>query len=141
MQTGFLATYRTVVKAPVEKVWEALTNADLVKQYFFGSVQETDWQVGGPIIWRGEYEGQTYEDRGTVLEFVPYKTLSFSYLSSWSNLPDEPENYLQVTYVLREIPEGTALEVTQSNYDEERAQHSAENWATVMEGMKQLVED
>lgn len=140
MQTNFKSTYQTVVNAPVEKVWEALTKAEIVKQYFFGSNQVTDWKVGSPITFTGEYEGQSYKDKGTVLEYVPNKRLSFSYLSSWSNLPDEPNNYLQVTYQTEPVAQGTQLTITQTNYDEERAKHSQQSWATVIDGLKKIVE-
>lgn len=140
MQTNHKTSYKTIVKAPVEKVWKALTDAELVKQYFFGSNQETDWKVGSKIRFWGEYEGQRYEDKGEVLEYVNNEKLAYSYLSSWSNLPDEPENYLWVSYSIKPVPEGTELTVSQSNYDAERAQHSEQNWAIVMDGLKKLVE-
>ena len=140
MQTQHLSTYKTTIKAPVEKVWEALTDPAIVKQYFFGSDQVTDWQVGSPILWTGEYEGTQYTDKGTVLEFIPHERLSFSYLSSWSGLEDLPENYLRVTYEVQPAEEGTLLSITQSNYNEEKARHSEQNWAIVTEGLKKLVE-
>lgn len=140
MQTRHKTTYQTIVKAPLKKVWEALTDADIVKQYFFGSNQETNWKVGSPIRFWGEYEGQKYEDKGEVLEYEQNKKLAFSYLSSWSGLPDEPDNYLYVSYEVKEVPEGTQLSITQSNYDEEKAKHSEANWATVIDGLKKIVE-
>ncbi len=140
MQKDFISNYQTTIKAPVEKVWEALTKAELVKQYFFGSDQKTDWKVGSPIVWTGDYEGTTYEDKGTVLEYVPNKKLSYSYLSNWNGLEDKPENYLQVTYEVKPVADGTQLVITQSNYDAEKAKHSADNWATVIDGLKKLVE-
>jgi uncharacterized protein YndB with AHSA1/START domain len=140
MQTNFKTNYRTIVKAPIEKAWNALTNAEIVKQYFFGSDQVTDWKVGSPIYFRGEYEGKSYEDKGIVQEYVPNKKLSFSYLSSWNALEDKPENYLLVQYEVKEVPEGTELTITQSNYDEEKAKHSAENWKIVIDGLKKIVE-
>ena len=140
MQTNFKTNYRTIIKAPTEKVWNALTNAEIVKQYFFGSDQVTDWKVGSPIYFRGEYEGKSYEDKGIVQEYVSNKKLSFSYLSSWNALEDKPENYLLVQYEVKEVPEGTELTITQSNYDEEKAKHSAENWKIVIDGLKKIVE-
>ena len=140
MQTNHLSTYQTVVNAPIEKVWDALTNREIVKQYFFGSDQVTDWKVGSPIVWTGEYEGTTYTDKGTVLEFVPNKKLVFSYLSSWANREDKPENYLRVSYDVKPVETGTALTITQTNYDEEKVRHSEENWAAVIDGLKKLVE-
>ena len=141
MQTGHVTNYKTTINAPIEKVWDALTNPELVKQYFFGSEQQTDWKVGSPIIWSGEYEGQNYVDKGTVLEFEPKRKLAFSYLSSWSNKEDKPENYLMVTYEIMAAENGgTDLTITQTNYDAEKAAHSAENWKVVIDGMKALIE-
>jgi len=140
MQTNHQSKYQTIIKAPVDKVWEALTNPEMVKQYFFGSNQETDWNVGSKILWTGEYEGTTYIDKGVVLDYSPNEKLSYSYLSSWIVLDDMPENYLLVSYEVKEIDGGTELTITQSNYDEEKAKHSAENWEVVIDGLKKLIE-
>lgn len=140
MQTNHQTKYRTIVNSSIEKVWDALVNPEMVKQYFFGSNQETDWQVGSEILWTGEYEGTKYTDKGRVLEFVPNQKLSYSYLSSWSGLEDKPENYLWVSYEISPAKNGTELTITQSNYDEEKAKHSVENWAIVIDGLKKLVE-
>lgn len=140
MQTNHQSKYQTIIKAPIDKVWDALTNPEMVKQYFFGSNQETDWKVGSKILWTGEYEGTNYIDKGVVLEYLPHKKLSYSYLSSWSGLDDKPENYLFVSNELKENEGGTELTIIQSNYDEEKAKHSAENWAVVIDGLKKLIE-
>lgn len=140
MITGNLSTYKTTINASIEKVWDALINPEIVKEYFFGSSQNTDWEIGSSIQWTGEYEGTKYIDKGRVLEFVPNNKLSYSYLSSWSGLDDKPENYLLVTYEVKTIESGTELTITQSNYDEEKAKHSVENWAIVIAGLKKLVE-
>jgi uncharacterized protein YndB with AHSA1/START domain len=141
MQQDFKTVFQTTVHAPVDKVWHALTDAGMVRQYFFGSNLETDWKPGSPIRFTGEYEGKTYLDKGVVQEYVPNEKLAFSYLSSWSNLPDEPQNYLLVSYSVEPISgTETRLTVTQTNYDEARRQHSRESWKAVMEGMKKLVE-
>lgn len=140
MQTSHQTKYQTSIKAPIEKVWDALINPEMIKKYFFGSNQETTWEVGSPLIWTGEYEGQTYIDKGVVLEFIPNEKVSYSYLSSWSGLEDKPENYLLVTYELKPTTDGTELTVTQSNYDEEKAKHAAENWGIIINEMKKLIE-
>lgn len=140
MITNNISTYKTIVKAPVEKVWDALVNPEIIKQYFFGSSQQTDWEIGSSIVWTGEYEGTKYIDKGKVLEFIPNDKLSYSYLSSWAGLDDKAENYLLVTYQVEASGNDTELTITQSNYDEEKAKHSAENWSIVIDGLKKIVE-
>lgn len=98
METNFKIQYKTTINAPLEIVWEALTNPAIVKQYFFGSELVTDWKVGNPIVFQGEWEGQKYKDKGEVLEYEHNKKLSYSYLSNWSGKEDLPENYLWVSY-------------------------------------------
>ena len=63
MQQHFKIQYKTIVNAPIEKVWEALTNPEIFKQYFFGTEMLTSWKVGDDIIFQGEWEGQKYKDR------------------------------------------------------------------------------
>lgn len=140
MQTGYIVTYKTDIKAPAAKVWEALTDSEMVKQYFFGSSQETDWKEGSNIIWRGIYEGREYTDKGVVLAYEPVHKLDYSYLSSWSGMEDKSENYLIVSFHLSSAGDSTHLEVTQSNYDEEKAAHCEQNWKVVIDGLKQIVE-
>lgn len=140
METQFKIRYSTIVKAPVGIVWDALTNAAMVKQYFFGTDLITSWKVGEPVVFQGEWEGQSYRDKGLVLEYEQNKRLAYSYLSNWSGKEDLPKNYLWVCYEVQARGEETELVIHQSNYDEERAKHSEGNWASLIDGMKKLLE-
>jgi|SRR5689334_9969090 uncharacterized protein YndB with AHSA1/START domain len=129
------------IHAPMQKVWDALTRPELVKQYFFGTNLDTDWKVGSPIFFRGEYQGKSYEDKGHVLDFSPPKGLSFDYWSSFSGLEDKPESYAIIRYELAQVGDATQVTVSQSNVDtQERADHSISNWRHVLEALKKLVE-
>lgn len=130
-----------LIHAPLRAVWEAVTKPDLVRRYFFGTLLTTDWSVGSPITFRGEWEGKPYEDLGTVLTFDPPRELSFNYWSSFSGTKDEPELRQIVRYELVETEGGVRVTIHQSNTDtQERADHSANNWKVVLEGLKTLVE-
>jgi uncharacterized protein YndB with AHSA1/START domain len=129
------------INAPAEKVWEAITNPDLVEKYFFGTRVDSDWQVGSPIIFRGEWEGKVYEDKGIIIKCVPHKTLQFSYWSNFSGDADSPENYSQITYDLVEKNGQTTLTISQNNVKSETAKADSEkNWDMVLDGLKALVE-
>ncbi|HYG83960.1 MAG TPA: SRPBCC family protein [Verrucomicrobiae bacterium] len=137
----YSASTNITINAPRSAVWEALTTPALVKQYFFGTDLVTTWEVGTPIYFRGEWEGQQYEDKGTVLEFAPETSLAFNYWSPASGIEDKPELYQVIRYELTDEGDGTKVTITQSNVDaQERANHSVENWQQVLEGMKKLVE-
>ena len=141
MNNKFPAEATTVVNAPASKVWDALTNPSLIKQYLFGTEVTSDWKVGSPITYRGEWEGKPYEDKGEILQIEPEKLLVSTFWSSLAGLPDVPENYKTVHYKLSPENGGTRLTITQdNNADQKEADHSAQNWNTVLDGMKELLE-
>ncbi len=141
MNRSFIAKTAVTINAPMPKVWEALTKPHLIKQYLFGTEVTSDWQVGSPITYKGIWEGKAYEDKGKVLQIEPGKLLVSTFWSSLSGLPDVPENYQTVRYELSIEGNGTRLTVTQdNNASREEAGHSGQNWKTVLEGMKALLE-
>lgn len=140
MHTANKIQYKTTVNAPVEKVWDALTNPEIVKKYFFGTQLASTFNVGDSITFKGEWEGQQYVDGGKVLDYVHNQKLEYSYLSSWSGLEDLPENYLWVCYEVASTENGTEVTISQSNYDEEKAKSTAENWPSIIDGLKKLIE-
>jgi uncharacterized protein YndB with AHSA1/START domain len=141
MPKNITAQASTTIHAPASRVWEALTDPQLIRQYFFGTNVVTDWKVGSPIYYRGEWEGRSYEDKGTVLEFEPNKRLVSTHWSPLAGVPDIPENYHTVTYLLDEHDGSTEVTILQdNNASEEEKQHSEQNWRMLLEGLKKLVE-
>lgn len=140
MVTKHIALFETIIQSEITTVWNALTNPDMVNKYFFGSQLLTTWEPGTPIMFTGEWEGQPYCDKGQVIDYEHNKKLEFSYLSSWSQKEDIPENYLWVAYEVENLGDSTKLVIRQSNYSEELASHSKENWAQVVEAMRKIIE-
>lgn len=142
MKSGITGRVTININATIEKVWAALTDPAIIKQYFFGTDTHTDWEVGNPVKFTGTWEGKQYEDKGTVLENKRYKLLRYSYWSSMSGIEDKPENYVIVTYELAGTDGDVDLTVTQENIpDEKTKEHSQENWKKVLNGLKQVVEE
>lgn len=138
---GHVATARTEVATSPARVWAALTDPDLVAEYMFGTRIDTDWEPGSRILWRGEYQGRSYEDHGTVLDVQPERRLSVTHFSPLTGQEDVPENYHTVTYELTERDAGTLVTLTQDNAgSEEEAEHSARNWEQMLAGMKRVAE-
>jgi len=136
-----IAQATITINAPGSKVWEALINPDLIKQYLFGTKVITDWQMGSPIIYEGQWEGKSYQDKGTIIQIEPGKLLVSTYWSSMAGLPDVPESYKTVRYDLSKVGNGTRLTVTQdNNATSEETSHSSQNWKMVLEGIKKLLE-
>ena len=142
MPKGFEARTSVRIEAPRSRVWDALTKPDQVKQYMHGTDMSTDWRVGSPIKWRGEWKGRPYEDKGTVLTVEPERALRYTHWSPMGGSEDRPENYHTVTYVLSGEDGKTLLTLTQDNNasQEEADAMAKNNWQPVLEGLKGVVE-
>src|SRR5436190_20633973 len=129
------------INASPAKVWEALTKPELVKQYFFGTEVTSDWKKGSPIFYRGVWEGKAYEDKGNILDIERDKFIRYNYWSSFSGTEDIPSNYANISYELAKEGGSTVLTITQDGLkDQEAINHSEQNWGTVLDGLKKLVD-
>jgi uncharacterized protein YndB with AHSA1/START domain len=138
---GLIAKKTIQINATKRRVWQALTSAADIKKYLFGTDIITDWKEGSPIRWTGEWQGKTYQDKGTVLNVQPEKLLRYTYLSSMSGKEDRPENYATVTTEVTGHDGNVSLTLTQDGNDtEESRKHSEENWQKVLEGIKKVCE-
>src|SRR5213082_3977224 len=141
MPRGFDAIAKVSIDASVDQVWDALTNPAKVKQYMHGTNLSTDWTVGGPIFWRGEWKGQSYEDKGEVLEIDPPCLLKYTHWSPMGGSEDKPENYHTVKVELAGEDGKTTLTLTQDNNptQEEADKMANDNWGPVLNGLKESV--
>ncbi len=142
MKQNLIAKAEVEIAASVAKVWEAMTTPELIKQYLFGTEVITDWKIGSPIIWKGVWQGKTYEDKGTILRIIPEELLETTYWSSMSGLSDEPKNYKKIKYELSAENGKTKLVLTQDNNEtEDDKNHSEQNWTQVLNELKKLLDD
>ncbi|MGN7356451.1 SRPBCC family protein [Paenibacillus sp. SAF-054] len=126
------------------QVWAALTEPELVKQWQYGSILLTDWQVGSEIRFRNEWEGQTFEQWGSVLEYTPYTSLKYSLFAPRPGLEDQPENYFIMSYILTDESGSTLLRIEQQDNrpgsSAEVTESSDEEGQSVLQLLKNLVE-
>lgn len=139
-----------VINASMAKVWDALVNPEQTKKYMFGCETVSDWKVGSPLLWRGEYEGKEMVFvKGTIVDIKPGKFLAYTTIDPNSTIDDLSENYLTVTYDLTVENGQTLFTVTQGDYStvaegERRyaeAYNSGEGWNPILIQIKKLVEE
>ncbi len=131
-----LAKAELAVRAPIADVWSALTNTTTLGLIMFGSTVETDWSIGSPIVYSGEFEGKPFVDRGVVIEVTEPTVIRVSHAATGSDETHE------VKYELRELgDEATHVVLTQDhNASLEAAAHSSENWQAMLEALRREVE-
>ena len=141
MDKNLVAKASVVVNATVDRVWDALVDPQAIKQYMFGADVTSDWNVGSPITWTGEWQGRRYDDKGKVLQVTPEKTLQYSHFSPLSGQPDKPENYHTVTINVAGNGGHTRVSLFQdNNQTEEAREHSEKNWQMMLAALKKYLE-
>jgi uncharacterized protein YndB with AHSA1/START domain len=137
------------IDAPKEKVWDALVNPEMTKQYMYGCVPVTDWRMGSPLLWQGEENGQVITFvKGHVIEIIPNEYLAYTVIDPNNpDIPDIPDNYLTVIYTLTEKEGTTTFHVSQGDYskvangDQRFADTQAQGgWMSILEAIRDLVE-
>ena len=141
MEKAQIAHAVTTISAPPATIWNALTNPAVIKQYMFGTNVTSDWKEGSPIVWKGEWQGKSYEDKGVIRRMQPNRLLEYTHFSPLAGLPDKPENYHTVTIELADQPGGTQVSLSQdNNATNEAREHSEKNWNMMLASLKKLLE-
>lgn len=141
MSENLVAKASVTIDAPRAEVWKALVDSATVEKYMFGAKIASDWREGSPITWSGEWQGRPFQDKGTVLEAKPDRTLRYTHFSPLSGLPDVPESYHTIRIDLSGDGARTHVTLTQDNSPSEEArQHYEQNWQAMLASLKRVVE-
>ncbi len=143
MKSKKIVTKTININSPVSKVWEAITNPQIMKLWMSDSVIDiiSNWEIGSPISIHGKFDMVSYESKGIILKFEPNIVFQYSYWNKISKVPDIPENYSIIEFRLLQLENQTQLNFTQSNFvGEATFEHARFYWNISLEVMKKLVE-
>jgi uncharacterized protein YndB with AHSA1/START domain len=141
-----VTTSKITLNASPARVWEALTRPELVKQWQYGTELITDWREGGPIVFRSEWQGHVFKQKGTVLEVKPEQLVKYTLFAPRPGLEDRPENYFTMSYLLEELGDQTRLTIIQDDPREQQSQDQSEEQPedesenSVLQTLRKLVE-
>jgi uncharacterized protein YndB with AHSA1/START domain len=129
------------IKARPEQVWDALTNPEKTKQYFFHCEVISDWKEESPITFRGRiFLVKKIEMKGEIIQVEPNKLLKYSL----KNSSDNSGTHSIVTDVIRYHDGVTTLSITDDVGPgpgaEKRFERSQKGWDKVLSGLKKVVE-
>ena len=145
-----LVKNKITINAPASKVWDVLTNPEQTKKYMFGCETVSDWKPGSTLEWKGIYEGKEMVFvKGKIADIKPGKFLAYTTIDpNNAAMEDKPENYLTVTYDLKEENGKTILTVTQGDYNKvadgekryKEASNNGEGWNPILVEIKKVAE-
>jgi uncharacterized protein YndB with AHSA1/START domain len=125
-----------------ERMWDVLTNPEIIKEYLYGTDTITDWKVGSEIIFQGEFDGHQYKDKGIVESINLNQSLSYWYWSGFSGIDDLKENYSLVSYSIDEVSDSEVkFTWTQKGFSSsEGFEHSQKGMEALLNTIKLIAE-
>jgi uncharacterized protein YndB with AHSA1/START domain len=129
-----------IIKAPQDRVWDAITKSEFTSRYYYGCSLKTDLTVGSPFNYAMPNGSPVVE--GQVVLSDPPKRLVHSYHSLWPPMNEDAPT--QVTWELSPMPGGvTRVTVIHEDFQGETATYKGlqgGGWAWILSNMKTLLE-
>lgn len=138
----FIVKKQIAINAEPSVVWDALTNPNKTKEYFFNCEVFSNWKVGSPITFKGRVLLiKKIEMNGEILAIEPEKLLKYNLVNN------DQKDHESISIVTDEITYNdgiTTLSITDNVGEgegaEERYEKSEKGWDKILEGLKELVE-
>jgi uncharacterized protein YndB with AHSA1/START domain len=137
--TKSVFVYATYIKTTPEKLWNALTNREFMKQYWFGAHCESEWKAGSP--WKLHFPDGQIADAGEIIESIPSKRLVIKWRNEWK--PEmKAEGYSRCIFEIEPAENAVKLTVTHSMDREDSMLIEAVSggWPKVLSNLKSLLE-
>lgn len=129
------------IKSTVQRVWDCITRADLVKRWQYGSDLITSWETGSDIKFSTAWGDKVFEQWGKILEVIPCKLIRYSLFVPGQGFEDKPENYFIMHYVLTDENGHTLLEIIQEDPRHNAVQEAPQGEENpVLKSLKELSE-
>ena len=130
--------YVIYIQSTPQKVWDALLDPEMTKEFWGRYRNRSDWHVGSD--WRHE----NYDDAaevavaGKVIESAPPHHL----VLTWSRPADteNPDKVSRVRFTIEEFMGSVKLTVTHSELDEEMLRGISAGWPPILSSLKSLLE-
>jgi len=141
MKTGtdLKHVYEVYIRTTPDKLWQALTDGKVTRQYFFGGAFKSDWKVGSSMNLNDEAGGTMLKNN--IIEIDPPRKLvhTFSAQLEDEQRSDRPS---RVTWLIEPMGDVVKLTVSHDDFDDETAtfKSTGSGWNAVLSGLKTVLE-
>lgn len=129
--------YAIHIVSSLEKVWEALTSDEFIRQYWPEWRFETDWKAGSKLRYYWAEDGRLYSE-GEVLESDPPRKLVYT----WPEHEAKPDTLPELlTWEISQFsPSVVVLKLTHERLTDEWFAGVSTGWPSVISSIKTLLE-
>jgi uncharacterized protein YndB with AHSA1/START domain/DNA-binding transcriptional ArsR family regulator len=133
--------YEIYIRTTPQKLWDAITNPELTRQYFYGSSVRSDWKVGSPVV-HADGEGKPMLE-GKILEADPPRRLVTTFAARFNHdAESQKDPPSRVTWAIEPRGEVCKLTLVHDDFESETATYKSvgPGWNPVLSGLKTLLE-
>lgn len=131
--------YVTFIRTTPAKLWQALTDPQFIRQYWFGMIIESGWKPGAP--WKMSFPDGSLCDAGEILEIDPPRRIAIRWQNEWK--PElKAEGPSRCTFELEPVDRAVKLTITHEIDRPESKLITAVSggWPLVVSNLKSLLE-
>jgi uncharacterized protein YndB with AHSA1/START domain len=131
--------YVTYIRTTPAKLWQALTEPDFIRQYWFNSTIESGWKKGSP--WKIVGADGSLTDSGEILEIEPPRRMVIRWQNEWKQ-DLKAEGFSRCTIELEPVDNAVKLTITHENDRPDSKFISAVSggWPRIVSNLKSLLE-
>jgi uncharacterized protein YndB with AHSA1/START domain len=129
--------FEIYIKTTPERLWEAITDAEMRAKYHFGLGVASDWKPGSSYELSHPRGGEMAA--GENLEVDPPRRLVQSFTALWSD-DVKREGTSRVTWEIEPVGDSCRLTVTHDQLREDASGELYGGWPMILSGLKTLLE-
>jgi uncharacterized protein YndB with AHSA1/START domain len=130
--------FEIYIKTTPERLWQAITDSDMRRQYWFGVGVESEWTDGSPYRAVHPLSPEAIVE-GENLEVDPPRRLVQSFDALWSD-DIKGEGTSRVTWEIEPVGDSCRLTVTHDQLREGAHDELYGGWPMILSGLKTLLE-
>lgn len=101
--------YVTIIRTTPARLWDALTDPEFIRQYWYGVRVECAWKQGAP--WKMLFPDGGLADAGEILEVEPRRRIVIRWQNEW-NAEMKAEGASRCTFELEPLEDAVKLTIT-----------------------------
>ena len=127
------------IRTTPERLWEAITRSSDTRHYFYGTLVDSTWRAGAPLVYRNEDGSLAAE--GVVIEADPPRKLVHTFSALW-DAAVTPDPAHRVTWTIEPVGALCRLTVEQQGFERESATFKSVQGGLgmILDGLKTLLE-